>query len=95
MAGTGDIRGNTGSIRSTASEIREDAKAYGDAANTLFDTVNALGSSYTSVDGQAFIAKINSYREDFDKLQAALSASAEALETVAINYENTIKANTI
>ncbi|MBQ9325531.1 MAG: WXG100 family type VII secretion target [Clostridia bacterium] len=92
---TGDIRGNTGTIKSTASTIRDDAKAYGVAAQQLFETVEALKNTWTSEDGNAYIAKITSYRETFEALQKKLDSSAEALETAAVNYEQTIKNNTI
>ena len=91
----GDIRGNTATIKSTASGIRDDAGAYGTAAEVLFSTVDALKATWTSEDGNAYIAKINSYREEFEKMQTKLESSAEALETAAVNYESTIKANTV
>ena len=90
-----EIRGNTGTIKQTAGTIREDANAYGTAMKVLFETVNALGSTWTSEDGNAYIAKINTHKETFESMQRKLEASAEALETAAVNYEATIKANTI
>ena len=93
MSTTGDIRGNTAAIKSTASDIRNDAKSYGASAQKIFDTINALRDSWTSEDGNVYIAKINSSRETFEQLQKKLEASAEALETAAANYEQTIKVN--
>lgn len=92
---TGDIRGNTATIKNTASSIREDTSAYGTATQVLFDTVDALKATWTSEDGNAYIAKINSYRQDFQRMQAQLKDSADKLEAAANDYISTIKANTI
>ena len=91
----GEIRGNTSKMKATASNIRDDAKSYGVAMQALFEAVNSLASSWTSEDGNAYIAKINSYRESFDSMQQKLESSAAALEAAAVGYESTIKANTI
>ena len=90
---SGEIRGNTSRIKATASGIRDDASSYGTASRILFETVDGLRKSFTSEDGQAYITKIDSYRETFEVMQKKLDASAEALESATIGYENTIKAN--
>lgn len=95
MAASGTISGNTGSIKQIAGSIRDDAKNYGNAMQLLFQTVDALKSTWTSEDGNAFIAKINSHKEEFEKLQSNLENSAKLLEEVAVNYEKTVKANII
>ncbi|QUC66378.1 WXG100 family type VII secretion target [Aristaeella hokkaidonensis] len=92
---SGEIIGNTSRIKSTASGIKDDAASYGSASRILFETVDNLGKSFTSEDGQAYISKIESYRESFETMQKKLDASAEALETAAVSYENTIKANMV
>nr|MBQ4453930.1 WXG100 family type VII secretion target [Clostridia bacterium] len=90
---SGDIRGNTGAIKSAATQIRSDASGYGQAAHTLFETVDALKNTWTSEDGNKYIAEINKHREAFEALQKKLQASAEAFETAADDYIATIKAN--
>lgn len=89
----GDIHGNTAAIKSTASGIRSDASAYGNAVETIFSTVDALRATWTSEDGNAYIARINKYKEEFEKNQQKLMNSADALEDAANSYEQTIKAN--
>lgn len=89
----GDIRGNTTAVKNTASNIRDNAKAYGKAAESIFSTVDALKATWTSEDGNAYIAKISAYRPEFEALLKKLEASAEALEDAAISYEQALKAN--
>ena len=88
-----EIRGNTSTIKAIAGTIRDDAASYGTSQDTLFQAVNALKGSFTSEDGQNYISKINSFKTEFETLKRNLEGSAEALETAAVNYENTIKAN--
>ena len=95
MAATGNISGNTGGIKQTAGAIRGDAKSYGNAMQLLFQTVDALNATWTSDDGKAFVAKINSHKDAFTTLQSNLESSATAFEEIAINYEKTIANNTI
>ena len=90
-----ESRGNTSVMKSTAGTIRADAEAYGAAQEVLFQVVNDLKNSFTSTDGQAYIARINEFKDEFDGMKKKLESSAETLETLAINYENTIKNNTI
>ena len=92
---SGNISGNTSAIRATASSITSDAKSYGNAMQLLFQTVDALKATWTSEDGNAFIAKINSHKETFETLQQNLLTSASMIEETAAGYEATIKANTI
>lgn len=91
----GNIQGDTGKIKSTASDIRSYAKAYGSAAENIFNAVDKLKATWTSEDGNAYIAKINGYRAGFEEMQKKLETSAEALEAAAIAYEQAIAANTI
>ena len=95
MAASGTISGNTGGIKQIAGTIREDANGYGTAMQLLFQTVDALKATWTSEDGNAFIAKINSHKEAFTTLQTNLESSAGTFEEIAINYEKTIVNNTI
>ena len=95
MAGTGNITADTGRIRNYASDIGTGASSFSNELNVLFEAVDALANSWTSVDGQAYIKKIDSYKPDFENLVNRLKATAGAFETVAENYETTVKNNSI
>ena len=90
-----EIRANTATIKSTANSIRDDASAYGAAQEQLFQTVTNLRDTWTSEDGNAYIAKITSFQAEFETLKKNLEQSAAALEMAAIQYERTIIKNTI
>ena len=65
-------------------------------SGTLDDAqIRALRSTWTSEDGNAYIAKIETYYEDFTSMYSALNKAANALETDAAAYENTVKANMV
>lgn len=89
------IQANTTTIKNTASEIVNNAKAYKSAFDSLYESIRALKATWTSTDGNAYIAKIETYYEDFVAMYNALNKSANALEVSAQNYENTVKKNTI
>lgn len=92
---TGNIQGDTGKIKSTANDIRSHAKAYGKAAEEIFTAVETLKATWTSEDGNAYIAKISAYRPEFEEMLKNLEESANAFEAAAIAYEQTIAANTM
>lgn len=89
------IQANTSTIKSTASEIVSNAKAYHDAFTSMYERIRALKNTWTSEDGNAYIAKIETYYEDFEHMYSDLQKSASALEASAVNYENTVKANMV
>jgi WXG100 family type VII secretion target len=89
------ITANTSTIRSTASDIVTKAKAYKGAFDEMYAKIRALRATWTSEDGNAYIAKIESYYEDFNSMYGALNKAANSLEADAAAYENTVKANMV
>ncbi len=89
------ITANTATIRQTASEIVGKAKTYKTAFDQMYAQIRALRSTWTSEDGNAYIAKIETYYEDFTSMYSALNKAANALEADAAAYENTVKANMV
>ncbi len=87
------ITANTAIIRSTASEITANATAYKRAFDAMYEKIRALRNTWTSEDGNAYIAKIESYYEDFVTMFNSLNKAAAALENDAAAYEQTIRAN--
>lgn len=87
------IQANTGTIKNTASEIMGNAKAYKEAFDALYERIRALRNTWTSEDGNAYIARIEGYHDEFTSMYSALVKSASALEVSATDYENTVKAN--
>ncbi len=94
MSGS-SIKANTGAIKTAADNILGYARTYSGAFSSLYEDINALKATWTSTDGDAYINKINSYREEFETMFKKLEASAEALQAMALNYENTIEKNTV
>lgn len=89
------IQANTSVIRSTASEIVSNSKQFKNAFDELYEQIHALKNTWTSEDGNAYIAKIDAQYETFVGLYNRLAKSAQALETAAGNYEQTVKANMV
>ena len=89
------ITANTSIIKSTASDIISKAKTYKNAFDEMYAKIRALRSTWTSEDGNAYIAKIETYYEDFTAMYSALNKAANALEADAAAYENTVKANMV
>lgn len=87
------ITANTGTIKSTASEIVGNAKGYKTAFDAMYETIRSLRATWTSEDGNAYIARIETYYEEFVNMYNSLQKSANALEADAVAYENTVKAN--
>lgn len=92
MAG-GIIKADTSAIKKAAGTIRADAQSYTNQMNSLFEQIEALRSTWTSEDGNQYIAKIQKYQPEFTAMGINLNASAEALETAAVTYEKTVVAN--
>ncbi len=87
------ITANTSTIRNTANDIVNNAKAYKGAFDAMYTQIRALRSTWTSEDGNAYIAKIESFYEDFTSMYKALITAANALEKDAANYEKTVRDN--
>lgn len=88
-----DIQASTGTIISVASQIKGDANKYSGLYQQMYGEINALRASWTSADGDAYINKINSYKDSFELMKTKLTKAAESLETSARNYESALKAN--
>ncbi len=89
------ITANTSTIKNAASDIIAKAKAYKSAFDAMYGQIRALRNTWTSEDGNAYIAKIETYYEDFVSMYNALNTSAQTLEADAVQYENTVKANMV
>ena len=89
------ITANTTTIRNSAGNITQKARSYKNAFDAMYSQIRALRSTWTSEDGNAYIAKIETYYEDFTAMYSALNKAANALEADAAAYENTVKANMV
>lgn len=84
---------NTGAVKNGAENILNQAKAFKAAYDALYATIHDLRSTWTSADGNSYIAKIDSYQEDFDSMYAKLTAAADGINQIADNYDKTVKKN--
>lgn len=87
------IQANTGAIKSTAGEIVSNARQYKEAFDAMYERIRSLKNTWTSEDGNAYIARIENYYDAFVENYNKLVKSANALEQSAQDYENTVKAN--
>ena len=84
---------NTGAVKEGAQNILNQAKAFKAAYDALYSTIHDLRNTWTSADGNSYIAKIDSYQEDFDSMYSKLTTAANGISQVAENYEQTVKKN--
>ena len=84
---------NTGNVKEGAENILSQAQAFKAEYDELYATIHALRSSWTSADGNSYIAKIDSYQEDFENLYANLVSAANGFSQTADNYSETVKKN--
>ena len=89
------ISASTSAIRSTAGDIISKAKNYKAAFDAMYDQIRALGATWTSEDGNAYIAKIEGFHREFEDMYRSLINTANSLDTDAANYEHTVKTNTV
>lgn len=86
---------NTSAVISDANQILSEAKEFKSAFDAMYDAVHALRDTWTSTDGNSYIAKIDSYQEDFTGMYNRLVSTAEGLRQTAEDYAATVKKNTI
>ena len=84
------ITANTATMRATAEGIKGSAKNYLAAYEAMERQIQSLRNSWTSEDGDKYIAKIETYRDSF--VQSLISC-ADSNIMDATNYENALKAN--
>ena len=84
---------NTGAVKSGAENILAQASSFKAAFDELYNTIHALRDTWTSADGNSYIAKIDSYQEDFENLYANLVSAATGFSQTADNYSETVKKN--
>jgi len=84
---------NTGNVKEGAENILSQAQAFKAEYDELYATIHALRSSWTSADGNSYIAKIDSYQEDFDRMFSNLTTTASGISQIADNYDQTVKKN--
>ena len=87
------ITANTATMRATAEGIKGSAKNYLAAYEAMERQIQSLRSSWTSEDGDKYIAKIETYRDSFVRLNQSLISCADSIIMDATNYENALKAN--
>lgn len=87
------ITANTATMRATAEGIKGSAKNYLAAYEAMERQIQNLRSSWTSEDGDKYIAKIETYRDSFIRLNQSLISCADSIIMDATNYENALKAN--
>jgi len=86
---------NTGAVISDANQILSAAKDFKTVFDAMYDAVHALRDTWTSTDGNSYIAKIDSYQDDFTSMYNKLVATADGLRQTAEDYAATVKKNTI
>lgn len=82
-----------GKMTGAAQGIRSSAQDYWRAYQAMSEAINKLKDSWTTADGEQYIAKINSFASEFERLKKALEASADTIEASAKNYERAKNAN--
>lgn len=82
-----------GKMSGAAQGIRSAAQSYWRAYQAMSTAINNLKNSWTTDDGAKYIAKINSFANEFENLKKALEKSADTVETSAKNYEKAKSAN--
>lgn len=92
---SGITKVNTSAVISDADQILAEAKAFKAAFDSMYETVHALRNTWTSSDGNSYIAKIDSYQQDFTGLYNSLVNSANGLRQTAEDYAETVRKNTI
>lgn len=74
-------------LRSASSQIEGIAAQYQSTYNQLLSTASSLASSWQGEDNQAFAAKVESLRDDFDEMYRLLVGCQEDLMQSATEYE--------
>ena len=87
------ITANTATMRATAEGLKGSAKNYLAAYEAMERQIQSLRNSWTSEDGDKYIAKIETYRDSFIRLNQSLISCADSIIMDATNYENALKAN--
>lgn len=96
MAGSvGDFTFDPNAMKSAAEGILTASQQYWRAYEGMSQSINNLKSSWTSEDGNAYIAKINSFRDSFQNLKNALDKCSETISTDAQNYLKAQQANMV
>lgn len=86
---------NTGAVIGDADQILAEARAFKAAFDSMYETIHALRNTWTSSDGNSYIAKIDSHLEDFNSMYNSLVATAEGLRKTAEEYAEVVRKNTI
>lgn len=86
-------RVNTGAVIGGAETILAEASAFKAAFDDMYNTIHELRNTWTSSDGNAYIARIDSYEEDFTSMFSRLVTSAEGIRQVAEDYSATVRKN--
>lgn len=84
---------NTGAVIQNAQSILSEAQAFKAAFDAMYETIHDLNKTFTSADGKAYIAKIDSYQEDFVGMYNRLVQSAQGIEDIAKQYDATVRKN--
>ncbi|MCD8198538.1 MAG: WXG100 family type VII secretion target [Lachnospiraceae bacterium] len=77
-------------LRSKATEV--DAKAeeyYAEYRALLNDVATLTSSDWTGEEASEFLAKVNDFEDDFNKMRELMQEYANHLRTSATNYEDT------
>lgn len=79
----------TEQLKSSASVIEEKTAEYNTAWGRLYTELeNMKGSQWSGVANEAFNARLEGFRNDFQEMSKVLMSYAEYLRTAATNYES-------
>lgn len=74
-------------LRSASSTMEQIASQYQTAYQGLINAAHNIGSGWTGEDNQAFIAKVESLQDDFQRMYQLLSGCSNDLLDSATTYE--------
>lgn len=95
MAQTNGFTVTTEQLDKAANEIKNKTAQYDADVKRLYTEVENLASAqWKGIASDAFRAKVEGYRPDFEELKTALEQFAESLLTKSKNYSNTENALT-
>lgn len=83
------MNADTGRLRSLGNEVQGEAAAYRSEVNKIYQVVDNLRTVWNGTDNQAFVTKVNSYKDEMENLGKVIDSYGEFLLQVAKVIDDT------